>query len=86
MSALEAALKVLQEAGAPLHYREITRRILAAKLWSTSGRTPSATVNAQLAVDVKMYGKASSFRRCGRGVFALNTKRADPAPAQAVLR
>jgi restriction system protein len=78
MSALEAALKVLQEAGTPLHYREITKRMLAGGLWTTSGKTPEATVNAQLAVDVKTRGKASAFRRYKRGVFALNTERTDP--------
>ena len=67
MTTLEAALKVLQDAGTPLHYREITKRILAAKLWNTDGRTPEATVNAQLAVDVKKNGSASAFRRVGRG-------------------
>ena len=86
MSALEAALKVMQQAGTPLHYREIARRMLDAKLWATAGKTPEATVNAQLAVDVKTRGKASAFRRCGRGVFALNTERADPAPAGALVK
>ena len=86
MSALEAALKVLQQAGTPLHYREIAKRILEARLWATAGKTPAATVNAQLAVDVKTRGKASAFRRCGRGVFALNTERGDPAPAGSVVK
>jgi len=86
MSALEAALKVLQQAGTPLHYHEITKRILDAKLWTTAGKTPEATVNARLAVDVKTYGKASAFRRCGKGVFALNTERADPEPAESAVK
>jgi restriction system protein len=80
MTALEAALRVLQEAGIPLHYREITKRILAAGLWKTDGKTPAATINAQLAVDVKKNGSASAFRRAGRGVFGLNTERTAPNP------
>jgi len=49
MTALDAALRVLQEAGGSLHYREITKRVLDAGLWSTEGKTPEATINAQLA-------------------------------------
>lgn len=73
MTALEAALKVLQDKGGPLHYREITKRILAGKLWKCAGKTPEATINAQLAVNINKNGKASIFRRAGRGIFALNT-------------
>lgn len=79
MTILDAVLKVLQDAGTPLHYLEITKRILAEKLWKTDGKTPEATVNARLAVDVKKNGKASAFRRAGRGVFAVNMERAAPA-------
>jgi restriction system protein len=80
MTALEAALKVLQDEAKPLHYKEITQRILAGKLWRSSGKTPEATINAQLAVNIKKNGKASAFRRAGRGIFALNTDRTDPTP------
>ncbi|MCC5849956.1 MAG: restriction endonuclease [Verrucomicrobia bacterium] len=72
-SAISAALKVLQDAGEPLHYQEITRRALDSGLWQTSGKTPDATINAQLAVDIKKKGAASDFRREGRGVFGLNS-------------
>ncbi|MBP8801791.1 MAG: restriction endonuclease [Kiritimatiellae bacterium] len=80
MTVLEAALKVLQQAGEPLHYREITEGILKAKLWTTTGKTPEATVNAQLAVDAKTKGAASVFRRVGRGVYSLNEAHTDPIP------
>ena len=80
MNALEAALKVLQEAGKPVHYRDITKRILSAGLWQTDGKTPEATINAQLSVVVKKQGTASAFRRAGRGMFAVNTERTDPSP------
>ena len=82
MTTLEAALKVLQDAGTPLHYVEITKRVLAAKLWQTAGKTPEATINARLGVDVKKNGPASAFRRAGRGIFAVNTTRADTTPYQ----
>lgn len=87
MTALEAALRVLQEEGKPLHYREITKRILAGKRWQCAGKTPEATINAQLAVSIKKGGKASPFRRAGRGIFSLNTERTDPvAHREAVCR
>ncbi len=79
LSALDAALKVLQAEGKPLHYRDITRRVLAQGLWKSEGKTPAATINARLAVDVKKKGPASAFRRAGRGIFALNTARTEPS-------
>ncbi|MGC9455825.1 MAG: HTH domain-containing protein [Phycisphaerae bacterium] len=69
--ALDAARRVLSEAGEPLHYKEITRRALKQGYWQTDGRTPEATLNAQIAVDIKKHGDASPFRRISRGVFSL---------------
>ena len=71
-SALNAARLILEQAAAPLHYEEITRRVLAQALWQTSGKTPSATVNAHLAVDIKRKGAASAFVRTAPGIYALN--------------
>jgi restriction system protein len=71
MSILTAVETVLADAGEPLHYKEITKRLLNRGLWTTIGQTPDATVNAQLAVDIKRRGKASKFRRTDKGVFAL---------------
>ena len=86
MSALDAAVKVLEVAGKPLHYREITRRMLQSGLWATEGKTPEATVNAQLAVDIKKSGKASRFMRFGRGIFGLNAQRADTGTSTSSCR
>ena len=72
MNAIDAAHEILRDAGKPLHYREITKRMLAQKLWMTGGKTPWATVNAQLAVDTKEGSPASRFVRAGPGLFALN--------------
>ena len=46
MSAREAAIQVLSDAGEPLHAEEIAKRILENRLWVTSGKTPSATIEA----------------------------------------
>jgi restriction system protein len=89
MNAIDAAEKVLAEAGTPLSYRAITTRVLEADLWQTKGRTPEATIHAQLAVDIANQGAASRFQRTAPGVFALRTwglpevaaKHAKPKPA-----
>ena len=59
MTILDFAERVLATAGEPLHYRDITSRILA-EGWMTTGNTPWHSVNAMLAVDVKR-GPASRF-------------------------
>ena len=74
MNAKDAAYKVLKEASEPLHYKEITRRMLNAELWTSYGKTPAATVNAQLAVDIKKKGEGSRFKRAGKGIYAVNTE------------
>jgi restriction system protein len=71
LSAREAAVKVLREAGEPLGAGEITRRILERGLWSTAGATPQATVRAVLGEDVRRHGDDSTFVRVKPGVFAL---------------
>ena len=73
MNAIEAAAIVLNDADGPLHYRELTERILARKLWTTEGKTPWDTVRAQLAEDIKVRGSASRFVRAGPGMLALST-------------
>ena len=83
MTAREAAIKVLQDAGKPLSVKEITRRIIDGKLWSTTGATPEATVRAVLGEDVRKQGDQSTFVRVSPGVFALREEAPAPAPARA---
>lgn len=71
MNSLEAAHEILDNAGEPLHYEEITERMLERGLWETDGETPEATVNSRLAVDIKENGENSAFQRTQPGVFAL---------------
>ena len=75
MRAIDAVAAVLAEADGPLHYSEITERMLAQGLWNSGGKTPGATVNARLAVDIRDLGLASRFVRVSRGRFALNPER-----------
>ena len=71
---------VLQEAEGPLHYRELTRRMLERGLWSTRGETPWNTVNARLATDIRDRGLASQFVRTAPGHFALNSVPTEESP------
>ncbi len=73
MKAMDAAAIVLRDADEPLHYREITQRMLSRKLWTTEGKTPWDTVRKQLAEHIRTRGSASRFVKHGPGVFALST-------------
>jgi restriction system protein len=74
VSFADAAATVLQDANEPLHYREISKRIMERGLVKTDGKTPEYTVNAVMAVDLKRRGPASRFVRVRPGVFALREK------------
>jgi restriction system protein len=71
MNVHDAVIQVLQEAGAPLHAQEITKRILEKKLWETSGKTPAATVSARLYADIKKNRDASPFALVTSQTFGL---------------
>jgi restriction system protein len=71
MTVMEAVYTILHDAGEPLHYIEITKRIIERKLWKPEGKTPDNTVNAQLVVDINKKGEQSKFRRYGPGIYGL---------------
>src|ERR1035441_8302522 len=70
MNSVDAAYKVLLEAGKPLHYAEIARRIVQSKLWLTSGRTPENTINREINQEIVNCGKLARFVRLGDGMYA----------------
>ena len=72
-----AIITVLTESAEPLHYHEITERIMTRGLKTTSGATPDATVNAQISASIKHDGTASPFLRVGKGIFTLRPKVAE---------
>lgn len=67
----QAAIRVLGESGEPLHVKEITKRALKAGYLVTEGKTPEATMNALLIVDVNKNGKDSLFEKVGPSTFGL---------------
>jgi len=80
MNVRDAAIHVLQEAGEPLHAKEIAERMLADNLWQTTGKTPAATVSARLYSDIKKNGDDSPFILTGPQTFGLKETGAAPKP------
>lgn len=71
MNLLDAVVQVLNSTGTAMHYKDIARRIIQEQLWTPSGSSPAATVNAEIVLDLRKSGKRSPFQRTGPGVFAL---------------
>jgi restriction system protein len=69
---LDAIYQTLLDAGEPLHYAEISRQSIEKGLWTPTGSTPKATINAQLSVDIQRNGERSRFQRVGLGQYGLN--------------
>ena len=68
------AYEILKEVGKPLHADEITKIALERGWLNTAGKTPAATMNAQLVVDVNKNGEKSLFVKTGPSTFALNSE------------
>jgi hypothetical protein len=70
-SALDAAALVLRESGQPLSCPELIAQMAAKGYWSSSkGKTPSSTLYAAIAREIKLRGAASRFVQTGPGRFA----------------
>ena len=71
MSFLKAAYQILKEEDRPLTSAEITEKAIARNLIRTKGRTPSATMEARLYMDIIKRGENSLFTKVERGKFGL---------------
>ena len=67
-----AAIKILRKAKEPMQYKDITDKAIEESLIETTGQTPAATMNAQMAVDIKVKKNKSAFVRVKPGYFSLN--------------
>jgi hypothetical protein len=67
-SGLDLAAKVLTEAGEPLAAKAIAERAIAAG-WTTSGKTPHATLYAAIIREISKKGDAARFKKTDRGLF-----------------
>jgi hypothetical protein len=74
LSAIDAAVKVLQEAGTPMTTQEMITEMAAKGYWSSpGGLTPAATLYSAILREITTKGKAARFRKTERGRFALRT-------------
>ncbi|NOY86968.1 MAG: hypothetical protein GXP52_06675 [Deltaproteobacteria bacterium] len=72
MSFLEAASRILEQAGKALHYREILDRAKQQGLIRTSGKTPHQTMSVTLSTNSK--GTGSHFVALGKGYYKLSAE------------
>ena len=72
LSGLDAAAKVLAEAGEPLRCKQIVETMLAKGYWTTNGKTPAATIYAAILREIQTKGKDARFKKMDRGLFAAN--------------
>lgn len=72
LSALDAAAKVLEEAGSAMTTGEMVAAMAEKGYWSSpKGLTPAATLYSAILREVKTKGKESRFAKTERGKFAL---------------
>jgi hypothetical protein len=70
-SALDAALRVLEEAGQPMNCQEMIAAMTAKGYWtSPGGKTPAATLYSAILRELQHKGDASRFVKTERGKFA----------------
>lgn len=82
MDVKTAAIQVLKQAGSALHSQEITKRIIAAGLWQSEGKTPNATISARIYSDIKSKGNKSAFVKVSPQTFALRDSIVKPNNAK----
>ena len=72
LSAIDAAAKVLGEAGKSMTCKELIEMMAARGYWTTpGGQTPHATLYAAILREMKVKGKDARFAKAERGKFAL---------------
>ena len=71
-SALDAAAKVLTEAGNPMNTKEMIDAMTAKGYWSSpNGLTPHATLYSAIQREINTKGDKARFKKADRGQFAL---------------
>ena len=68
---LDAAARVLREAGEPMNCGDIVKTALEKGYWQTGGKTPSATIYAAILREINVKGADARFRKTERGKFEL---------------
>jgi len=73
-SFVKAAIEILRNSKSPLTPKQITDFALRNNLINTTGKTPVATMGAQIYTDIKRKGQKSYFIKTAKGQFLLNEK------------
>jgi hypothetical protein len=74
-SALDAAARVLGEAGKPMNCQEMIAAMAAKGYWtSPGGKTPAATLYSAILRELKTKKSEARFRKTERGKFELRAK------------
>ena len=74
-SAIDAAVRVLEEAGQPMTCQEMIEQMAAKGYWtSPGGKTPAATLYSAVLREIATKGKESRFVKTDRGKFGLAKK------------
>lgn len=81
MIALDAVAAVLAEADSAMVVKDITAAVIGRGLWDTKGKTPAATIESRLAMDIKVKGLRSRFVRTAPRTYGLNPNVSSPKPA-----
>jgi hypothetical protein len=68
---LDAAARVLREAGLPMNCGDIVKTALEKGYWQTGGKTPAATIYAAILREINVKGADARFRKTARGHFEL---------------
>lgn len=69
-SGLDAAARVLKEAGKPMKVKAVVETMLAKGYWQTGGKTPWATMYSAITREIGLKKGESRFKKTGRGTFA----------------
>lgn len=74
VSGLDAAFKVLSEAGEPMRCKDVVDKMLSSGLWQTGGKTPAATIYAAILREIQTKGSDARFKKTDRGLFTANAQ------------
>ena len=73
LSAIDAAAKLLGDAGEPMNCKAMIEAIAKKGYWtSPGGKTPHATLYSAIIREISVKGKDARFKKTDRGNFAFN--------------
>ena len=68
VSLINLAAAILADAKSPMNCKEIVAKAFEAG-WTTTGKTPTGTLNAAIIREIAKKGDQSRFKKVGRGLF-----------------